>query len=57
MPSACHTTELRFVPLATGLLTLEGVRVVDLNTNETTECRELPSIVAMGRKTTNVAVA
>ncbi|KAA8895525.1 TRAPP trafficking subunit Trs65-domain-containing protein [Sphaerosporella brunnea] len=51
MPSACHTTELKFVPLTTGLLTLEGVRVVDLNTNETTECRELPSIVSVGKRT------
>lgn len=49
MPSACHTAELRFVPLTTGLLSVEGVRVVDLNTNETTECRELPSIVSVGK--------
>ncbi|KAI5792364.1 TRAPP trafficking subunit Trs65-domain-containing protein [Pyronema domesticum] len=50
MPSACHTTELKFVPLTTGLLTMEGVRVVDLQTNETTECRELPSIVSVGKR-------
>jgi len=50
MPSACHTTELSFVPLTTGLLSLEGVRVVDLNTNETTECKELPSIVSVGKR-------
>lgn len=50
MPSACHTTELSFVPLTTGLLTLEGVRVVDLNTNETTECKDLPSIVSVGKR-------
>lgn len=50
MPSACHTTELRFVPLTTGLLTLEGVRVIDISTNETTECKDLPSIVSVGRR-------
>ncbi|KAL7276511.1 hypothetical protein RUND412_000502 [Rhizina undulata] len=47
LPSACHTAELRFVALVVGVLTLEGVRVVDLVSNETTECRELPSIVAL----------
>ena len=50
MPSACHTTELRFVPLTTGLLTLDGVRVIDMNTNETTECKDLPSIVSVGKR-------
>lgn len=49
MPSACHTTELRFVALTTGLLALDGVRVVDLNTNETTDCKELPCILSVER--------
>ncbi|KAF3905444.1 hypothetical protein ABW20_dc0103236 [Dactylellina cionopaga] len=44
-PNACHTAELRFIALATGVLTIEGVRVVDLMTNEITECRELPTVV------------
>ena len=51
MPSACHTAELRFVPLATGLLSIEGVRVVDLNSNETTDCKDLPCIVSIARPT------
>ncbi|KAK6335597.1 hypothetical protein TWF696_002364 [Orbilia brochopaga] len=44
-PNACHTAELRFIALATGVLTIEGVRVVDLMTNDHTECRELPTVV------------
>lgn len=50
LPSACHTAELRFIALATGVLNVEGVRVVDLVTNETTDCRDLPSIVSMGKR-------
>jgi hypothetical protein len=50
VPSACHTAELKFVPLTTGLLRVEGVRVVDLNSNETTDCRDLPSIVSVGKR-------
>ncbi|KAK6544409.1 hypothetical protein TWF694_001104 [Orbilia ellipsospora] len=46
-PNACHTAELRFIALATGVLTIEGVRVVDLMTNEITECRELPTVVCI----------
>jgi len=44
-PNACHTAELRFIALATGVLTVEGVRVVDLMTNEVTECRDLPTVI------------
>jgi len=50
MPSACHTAELKFVALTTGLLGVEGIRVIDLNTNETTDCRELPCIVSVGQR-------
>lgn len=50
LPSACHTAELRFIALATGVLNVEGVRVLDLVTNETTDCRELPSIVSVGER-------
>lgn len=50
LPSACHTAELRFIALATGVLNVEGVRVVDLVTNETTDCRDLPSIVSVGKR-------
>ena len=38
------------VPLQPELLTLDGVRVIDMNTNETTECKDLPSIVSVGKR-------
>ncbi|KAF3909863.1 hypothetical protein ABW21_db0205738 [Orbilia brochopaga] len=44
-PNACHTADLRFIALATGVLTIEGVRVVDLMTNDDTTCRDLPTVV------------
>ncbi|KAI9846090.1 MAG: hypothetical protein M1837_004346 [Sclerophora amabilis] len=33
-PLSCHTTELRFLPLTTGVLQIEAVRVVDLSTQQ-----------------------
>ncbi|KAJ5562007.1 hypothetical protein N7535_003530 [Penicillium sp. DV-2018c] len=45
-PGTCHSTELKLLPLATGPLHLEAVRLVDLNTNETTDIRDLPDILA-----------
>lgn len=44
-PSACQTTELRFMALGTGILGLEAVRVVDLGTQEHVDIKDLPSIV------------
>ncbi|KAJ5301939.1 hypothetical protein PENANT_c046G04654 [Penicillium antarcticum] len=46
MPGTCHSTELKLLPLATGPLHLEAVRLVDVNTNETTDIRDLPDILA-----------
>ncbi|TID21821.1 hypothetical protein E6O75_ATG05216 [Venturia nashicola] len=46
-PAACFTTELKFVALASGVLYLDSLRVVDLNTQDTTDIRELPDIVAV----------
>jgi len=48
-PNACHNAELRFIALATGVLNLDGIRVVDLLTNEITDCRDLPSIVCVNK--------
>jgi hypothetical protein len=45
-PGSCYTADLKFLPLSTGVLGVESVRVVDLATNETVEIRELPSVVA-----------
>jgi hypothetical protein len=46
-PAACFTTELKFVALASGVLYLESLRVVDLNTQDTTDIKDLPDIVAI----------
>lgn len=46
LPGTCHSTEIKLLPLATGPLHLEAVRLVDVNTNETTDIRDLPDIVA-----------
>ncbi|QDS74657.1 hypothetical protein FKW77_009358 [Venturia effusa] len=46
-PAACFRTELKFVALGSGVLYVESLRVVDLNTQETTDIRELPDIVAV----------
>ncbi|KAF8476046.1 TRAPP trafficking subunit Trs65-domain-containing protein, partial [Kalaharituber pfeilii] len=50
-PLACHTTELRFIALTAGVLNVEAVRIVDITTSvhETTECRDLPSIISIRR--------
>ncbi|CAL5871071.1 uncharacterized protein PFLUO_LOCUS5317 [Penicillium psychrofluorescens] len=46
LPGTCHSTELTLFPLAMGTLQLEAVRLIDVNTNETTDIRDLPDIVA-----------
>ncbi|KAL8665447.1 MAG: hypothetical protein Q9168_007693 [Polycauliona sp. 1 TL-2023] len=48
-PGFCQNTELKFLPLAKGILRLEMVRVVDVVTNETIDIRDLPEIVAEER--------
>ncbi|KAH8693182.1 TRAPP trafficking subunit Trs65-domain-containing protein [Talaromyces proteolyticus] len=49
LPGTCHSTELILLPLATGSLHLEVVRLVDMNTNETIDIRDLPDIVSLDR--------
>lgn len=48
-PGTCYSTELKLLPLAVGPLHLEAVRLVDAHTNETTDIRDLPDIVAFDR--------
>lgn len=50
LPGTCHSAELKLLPLSVGSLHLEAVRLVDVNTNETTDIRDLPDIVATDRK-------
>ncbi|KAI4179310.1 MAG: hypothetical protein LQ348_005424 [Seirophora lacunosa] len=48
-PGFCHNTELKFLPLAKGVLHIEAVRVVDLEENRSVDVRDLPDIVAEQR--------
>ncbi|KAL8901009.1 MAG: hypothetical protein Q9207_005415 [Kuettlingeria erythrocarpa] len=48
-PGFCHNTELKFLPLAKGILHIEAVRVVDLVENRSVDIRDLPEIVAEER--------
>ncbi len=43
-------TEIKFVALATGVLGLDAMRIVDLATQDAVDVRELPDIVAVGGK-------
>lgn len=43
--------ELKFLPLARGVLHIEAVRVVDLVENKSIDVRDLPEIVAEERST------
>lgn len=46
LPGTCHSTELKLLPLKAGSLHLEAVRLTDINTNESTDIKDLPDIVA-----------
>ncbi|KAL8871878.1 MAG: hypothetical protein Q9174_002391 [Haloplaca sp. 1 TL-2023] len=48
-PGFCHNAELKFLPLAKGILHIEAVRVVDLGTSDSVDIRDLPEIVAEER--------
>ncbi|KAL4782973.1 TRAPP trafficking subunit Trs65-domain-containing protein [Aspergillus varians] len=49
LPGTCFATELKFLPLAVGSLRLESVRLIDVNTNETTDIKDLPDILSLGQ--------
>ena len=46
---SCYATELEFLPLAKGFLTIESIRVVDVLTNEAVEIYDLPDVMALER--------
>ncbi|KAE8374493.1 TRAPP trafficking subunit Trs65-domain-containing protein [Aspergillus bertholletiae] len=50
LPGTCFATELKLLPLAVGALHLEAVRLVEVNTNETTDIKDLPDILSFDRK-------
>jgi len=47
---ACFETEIKFLPLETGVLHVESVRLVDLNTQEVIDITDLPDIVAVEKE-------
>ena len=47
-PSSCLTTEIYFLPLARGYLSIEAVRVLDVVENKYVDVREVPDIFAIG---------
>ncbi|KAI9371201.1 TRAPP trafficking subunit Trs65-domain-containing protein [Aspergillus egyptiacus] len=51
LPGTCYETELKFLPLAVGSLRLECVRIIDVNTNETTDIRDIPDVLSLGQNT------
>ncbi|KAH7026561.1 TRAPP trafficking subunit Trs65-domain-containing protein [Microdochium trichocladiopsis] len=42
---ACHSVELKFLALRSGIVSVEAVRVVDLATNEHVDVRDLPTTI------------
>lgn len=44
---ACFMTEIKFVALATGVLNLDSLRIVDLGTQDAVDVKDLPDIVAV----------
>ncbi|KAL1599482.1 hypothetical protein SLS60_007285 [Paraconiothyrium brasiliense] len=49
-PGACYTADLKFLALSAGVVSVDAVRVVDLATNETSDVRDVPAIVAVGKE-------
>ena len=44
-PSACYEVELKFIALKVGIVAIEGVRVIDLGTQEHVDIKDLPTII------------
>ena len=47
--SACFETEIKFLPLAAGVLLMDSLRLIDLNTQEAIDTKYVPDIVAVER--------
>ena len=44
-PGSCHIVELQFVALKEGIVGIEAIRVVDLQTNDHVDIRDLPTML------------
>lgn len=51
MPGACHNLSLEFLALSSGIIDLEILTIVDLDTRETVHVTELPDVVACQNNT------
>jgi len=49
LPGACHTMQLEFLALSSGLVGLDSINVVDVDTRESVRIVEVPDIVAFAR--------
>ena len=50
-PGSCFNSDLKFLPLASGYLQIEAIRIVDIATNDAVDVRDLPDIIAQERST------
>jgi hypothetical protein len=48
-PAACYTAEIKFLPLASGVLHLDVLRLVDLATQQAMDVQHLPDIISIDR--------
>ncbi|KAH6685278.1 TRAPP trafficking subunit Trs65-domain-containing protein, partial [Plectosphaerella plurivora] len=49
-PGACHVTEMKFVALKAGLVSMDAIRVIDLGTQEHVDIRDLPVMIISERE-------
>lgn len=47
VPGTSYLTEIQLLPLTAGPLHLEAIKLVDLNTNDSRDIRDLPDVVAL----------
>jgi len=48
-PGSCFNTDLKLLPLASGYLQIEAIRIVDVSTNDAVDIGDLPGVVAQER--------
>ncbi|KAI5283243.1 hypothetical protein KEM55_001674, partial [Ascosphaera atra] len=56
-PGTSHLTRLKLLPLAPGPLQVESVRLVDMNSNDSVEIKDLPEIIALPAKAESEEIA
>lgn len=46
-PGFCYSSDLKFLPLAQGVLHIEAIRVVDMASDQSVDIKDLPDIIAV----------